>query len=94
MSNRKSIHVEGFSHGHNPIPAASRVGNIVMTGGISGQDPATGKVPADQKAQVALAFANLEKIMKGAGASLDDIVKLEVTVKTFDLRVEINVYWL
>jgi 2-iminobutanoate/2-iminopropanoate deaminase len=94
MSNRKSIHVEGFSHGANPIPAASRVGNIVMTGGISGQDPATGKVPEDQKAQVALAFANLEKIMKGAGASLDDIVKLGVVVKSFDLRDEINVQWL
>jgi 2-iminobutanoate/2-iminopropanoate deaminase len=94
MSNRKSIHVEGFSHGHNPIPAASRVGNIVMTGGISGQDPATGKTPEDPKAQVALAFANLEKIMKGAGASLDDIVKLGVVVKTFDLRDEINVQWL
>ena len=47
MSNRKSIEVEGFSHGANPIPAASRVGNIVMTGGISGQDPVTGKVPED-----------------------------------------------
>jgi len=31
MSNRKSIEVEGFSHGANPIPAASRVGKIVMT---------------------------------------------------------------
>jgi 2-iminobutanoate/2-iminopropanoate deaminase len=94
MSNRKSIEVEGFSHGANPIPAASRVGNVVMTGGINGQDPATGKVPDDAKAQVALAFANLEKIIKGAGASLDDVVKVGVAVKSFDLRDEINVQWL
>jgi len=94
MSNRKSIEVEGFSHGANPIPAASRVGNVVMTGGINGQDPATGKVPDDAKAQVALAFANLEKIIKGAGASLDDVVKIGVAVKSFDLRDEINVQWL
>lgn len=95
MSNRKSIHVEGFSHGANPIPAASRVGNIVMTGGVSGQDPATGKVPEDQIAQIALAFANLEKILKAAGASMDDVVKVEVTTKSpSTMREAINVQWL
>jgi 2-iminobutanoate/2-iminopropanoate deaminase len=94
MSNRKSIHVEGFSHGANPIPAASRVGNVVITGGISGQDPATGKVPEDQTAQVGLAFANLARIIKAGGASMDDIVKLGVVVKSFALRDEINVQWL
>jgi 2-iminobutanoate/2-iminopropanoate deaminase len=93
MSNRKSIEVEGFGHGGNPIPAASRIGNVVMTGGIAGQDPATGKVPEDQKAQVALAFANLEKIMKGAGGSLADVIKVGVMVKSLDLRAEINVQW-
>jgi 2-iminobutanoate/2-iminopropanoate deaminase len=94
MTNRKSIEVEGFSHGANPIPAASRVGNIVMTGGISGQDPATGKVPDDQIVQVGLAFANLEKIIAGAGGSLADVVKVGVAVKSFALRDEINVQWL
>lgn len=96
MSNAKrtSIEVEGFSHGANPIPAASRVGNVVMTGGISGQDPITGKVPDDAKAQVALAFANLEKIITAAGGTTDTIVKLAISVKTFELRDEINTQWL
>jgi len=94
MSNRKSIDVEGFKHGDNPIPAASRVGNVVMTGGISGQDPATGKVPEDQTAQVAQAFRNLERILKAAGASLEDVVKVGVTVKSTAMRDEINVQWL
>jgi enamine deaminase RidA (YjgF/YER057c/UK114 family) len=65
-----------------------------MTGGISGQDPVTGKVPEDAKAQVALAFANLEKIIKAAGGTMDSIVKMSIAVKTFDLRDEINVQWL
>jgi len=94
MSNRKSIEIEGFSHGANPIPAASRVGNIVMTGGISGLDPATGKVPEDQAAQVALAFANLERILAAAGASFAEVVKVGVVVKSLALRDEINVQWL
>ena len=94
MSNRKSIHVEGFSHAANPIPAASRVANVVMTGGISGQDPATGKVPEDHTAQVIQAFKNLERILKAGGASLDDVVRVGVSVKTMTLRDEINVQWL
>ena len=94
MSNRKSIHVEGFSHGANPIPAASRVGNIVMTGGVSGQDPATGKVPADLKAQVVQAFLNLERILKAGGASMDDVVRVTVNVKSLEMRDDINVQWL
>jgi 2-iminobutanoate/2-iminopropanoate deaminase len=94
MSNRKSIEVEGFRHGDNPIPAASRVGNIVMTGGVNGTDPATGKVPEDPQAQVAGAFANLERILKAAGASMDDVVKVDVTVKSLSTREEINVQWL
>lgn len=93
MSNRKSIEVEGFSHGANPIPAASRVANVVMTGGISGLDPATGKVPEDPSAQVVQAFLNLEKILKAAGASLEDVVKVGVVVKSLALRDEINVQW-
>jgi enamine deaminase RidA (YjgF/YER057c/UK114 family) len=95
MSNRKSIEVEGFKHGNNPIPAASRVGNVVMTGGTSGQDPVTGKVPEDPKAQVALAFANLARILKAAGASMDDIVKIDITCKSPSaMRDEINVEWI
>jgi enamine deaminase RidA (YjgF/YER057c/UK114 family) len=94
MSNRKSIDVEGFSHGANPIPAASRVGNVIMTGAISGLDPATGKIPDDPKAQVAQAFVNLEKILKAGGASLADVVKIGVIVKSLTLREEINIHWL
>jgi 2-iminobutanoate/2-iminopropanoate deaminase len=94
MSNRKSIDVEGFSHGANPIPAAARVGNVVMTGAISGLDPATGKVPEDPSAQVVQAFVNLEKILKAGGASFGDVVKIGVIVKSLALREEINVQWL
>ena len=94
MSKRTSIEVEGFSHGGIPIPAASRVGNVIMTGGISGQDPATGKVPDDAQAQVTFAFANLAKILAAAGASFEDVVKLSVSVKSFELREAINVEWL
>ena len=94
MSARRSIEVEGFSHGAQPIPAASRVGNIVMTGGVYGLDPATGKIPDDVEKQAELMFYNLKRIMTAAGASMDRIVKMTVYVKVPDGRPAVNKYWL
>jgi enamine deaminase RidA (YjgF/YER057c/UK114 family) len=94
MSRRKSIDVQGFSHGVQPIPAACRVGDIVMTGGIFGLDPATGTVPDDAEEQCELAFANLRRILEAAGASSQDIVKMTVWVKHPDVRAALNRQWL
>ena len=41
MEKRRSINVPGASH-VNPIPSASRRGPFVVSGAISGSDPATG----------------------------------------------------
>ena len=91
---RRSIDVEHFGHGPNPIPAASRVANVVMTGGIAGSDPRTGEVPDDASLQVAYAFQNLRRVLAAAGATPDDVVKVSVTVRSFDLRGAINDAWL
>ena len=45
LMRRQSFELEGYSHGNNPIPAVARIGNLIMTGGISGIDLATGKMP-------------------------------------------------
>lgn len=94
MSVRKSIQVEGFSHGAQPIPAASRVGNIVMTGGIYGHDPATGKIPDDVEKQAELMFHNLTRIIAAAGATMEQVVKMTVYVKAPEARAAVNKHWL
>jgi 2-iminobutanoate/2-iminopropanoate deaminase len=93
MSKRKSIHVEGFSHGSTPIPAASRVGNIVMTGGINGTDKATGKISEDLPEQAKHVFANAKRIIEAAGAKTDDIVKMTFWIKQPAAREAINKEW-
>jgi 2-iminobutanoate/2-iminopropanoate deaminase len=70
---RRSIHIEGFDHGGQPIPAACRVGNIVMTGGVYGLDSATGQLPDDVTAQTRLMFAHLNDILSAAGTNLDEV---------------------
>lgn len=94
MTARRSIEVEGFNHGAQPIPAASRVGDIVMTGGVYGLDPATGKIPDDVERQAELMFHNLVRIMATAGVSMDRVVKMTVYVKVPEARAAVNKQWL
>jgi enamine deaminase RidA (YjgF/YER057c/UK114 family) len=94
MSARRSIEIEGFSHGAQPIPAASRVGPLVMTGGVYGVDSATGKLPDDVYDQARLMFANLERIIAAAGGSLSDVARMTVYVKVPQARAAVNDEWL
>jgi 2-iminobutanoate/2-iminopropanoate deaminase len=91
---RRNIEVPGLGHGSQPIPLATVVGGLLVTGGISGRDPATGKFPEDPEAEVAQAFANLHSIVDAAGATLEDVAKVTVFVKDRDIRPHVNTAWL
>ena len=90
---RKSIYIEGFAH-KNPIPAASRLGNMLMTGIITGMDPATGKVALTLEAQCAFMFQHVRSIMAAAGGSTDDIVKMSVWMADRSQRDVLNAEWI
>lgn len=94
MSRRRSIEVQGFSHGGQPIPAACRVGGLIMTGGVYGLDPATGKLPDDVAEQARLMFANLDRILSAGGASFEDVARMTVYVKVPEARAAVNAEWL
>ena len=93
MARRRSIYIEGFGH-KNPIPAACRVGNVVASGIIYGLDVATGKPADGLERQCALMFDHLRATLAAAGASLDDIVKLNVWMADRSQRGAINDEWL
>lgn len=94
MSRRKSIEIPGLSHGNNPIPQASLMGNLLISGGISGQEPGNPQLPEDLESQTRLMFANIRRIMAAAGGSTDDIVKVTVFLKHGLSRDPINLEWL
>lgn len=91
---RKSIFVEGFDHGVQPIPVASRKGPLVITGGIYGLDPATGKIPDDPAAQVKWMFWQLERVLRTAGACFDDVLRMTIYAKVPEVRGPVNKHWL
>jgi 2-iminobutanoate/2-iminopropanoate deaminase len=92
MEKRRSINVAGASH-TNPIPSASRRGPFVVSGAISGADPATGKVPDDLDAQCRLMFENVRRVIGAAGGSPEDIVKMTVWITDRALRPILNKHW-
>lgn len=57
-------------------------------------DPATGKIPDELEAQAEIMFENLKLILKAAGATLDQVVKVTVFVKTAEGRLVINKPWI
>lgn len=93
MAKRTSIHIEGFGH-KNPIPSASKIGNLLVSGGISGLDPATGKPAPTLEAQCALVFRHMRSILQAAGGSPDDIIKVAVVMTDRTQRDVLNKEWL
>jgi 2-iminobutanoate/2-iminopropanoate deaminase len=93
MARRISFYVEGFGH-KNPIPAACRVGDLLMSGIVYGLDPATGKPAEGLDAQCRLMFQHIRSIMAAAGGSTDDIVKVTVWLADRSQREPVNREWL
>ena len=91
---RQSLKVPGISHSANPIPSGVRIGNVVFSGGISGQDPATNAIPPEIEKQAELAFQNLQRLMEAAGGSTDDIGHVTVYLKDLSHREHVNREWL
>lgn len=90
---RTSVYVDGFGH-KNPIPAACRVGSLLESGSIQGNDPATGKPAETIEAQCRFMLDNVRRIVEAAGGGTQDIVKLTVWMKDRSQRPALNVPWL
>lgn len=90
---RRSIEIPGFRHEH-PIPAASRIGPFVVSGGISGMDPVTGRLADGIEEQCALVFAHMKEIIEAASGTTEDILKVTVWLKDGAHRKFVNQQWL
>ena len=91
---RTSIYVEGFTHAGQPVPAATRIGNTVATGGIWGFDIGTGKTPPEADRQCEFMFANLARVLAAADLTMDDILRLRIYVAPDIDKEALNRRWL
>lgn len=61
-----------------PYSQAVHGGNLLFTAGQIGLDPASGVLRQGLEAQARQVMANLEAILKAAGAGMEDIVKTTI----------------
>ena len=94
MQRRKSISGEGLPKHPQPFPTATKVGNMVFSSAIGGQDPATGKAPDSPEAQIQNAFHHLQSVMRLAGGTPGDIGKVTVHLRDKGHRELVNQEWI
>jgi 2-iminobutanoate/2-iminopropanoate deaminase len=88
---RRSIYVDEIAH-RSPIPNASRIGNIIMSGLIRGHDPATGKLAPSLEQQCTFMFEHMRQTVEAGGATVADIIKVTVWMKELT-RAPVNDAW-
>ena len=94
MAKRQRIKGKGITEHPQPFPAAVKIGNMVFTAGISGDDPETHKVPDDAEGQCKNAFKNVRAIIETAGGTVGDIAKVTVWLKDMADREALNKAWI
>jgi len=94
MSKRQCISAPDIPAHKNPIPAATRIGNLVFSSAVGGEDPASHELPGDSESQIANTFKTIAAIMREAGGSVEDIGKLSVFLADMEDRKLVNPHWL
>ena len=89
---RRSIYIDEFSH-HSPIPHASRIGDLLVSGLLRGPDPTTQKYPASLEQQCAFMFDNVRRTVEAGGACVENIIKITFWMNPLS-RKPINDEWI
>lgn len=90
---RQSIDITSFTH-TNPIPAASRVGPLLVSSVIAGRDPGAATVPDDAGAQYVNLFHHIGEILAAAGAEWRHIARITFHVPDIAFRDACNPVWI
>jgi len=73
-----------------PYSHAVVAGGAIYVAGTIGIDPETGKPPADPKAEAKLAMDGIQKKLEIAGATMDDLVAVQVFCPDLSLYEDFN----
>ncbi len=91
MNNRATIATDTAPQAIGPYSQAIKVGDTVWVSGQIPLDPDSGKlVDGDIVAQANRVFLNLQAIAKAAGGSLDNAVKINISLTNLDNFAHVN----
>ena len=86
---RRSIDIDTFSHA-NPIPAATRIGPLVVSSIIPPFNPGERKVPKDFQDCVRNIYLHMGKMLEAAGGSWEHVAKITFHVSDIEYREQLN----
>lgn len=93
MAKRKTVEIPDLPMHTQPFPTAVRIGNMIFSSALSGMDRTTQKIPDDAEAQIRNAFANMKTVVEAGGGTVDDIARVDVFLKSRDMRPMVNKEW-
>ncbi|MEM8925966.1 MAG: RidA family protein [Actinomycetota bacterium] len=93
MSDRRSIETDSFAH-QNPIPVATRIGPLLISGIIVAFDPGTRDRPDDLEAQITNLFTHIGNALANGGGGWEHVAKITFFTNAPDARPLINPFWL
>ena len=93
MAKRQVLEVPGISHAA-PIPMGVKIGNLLFSSAIMGEDPETHALPPEPERQAELVFSNLRTLLDRAGGTPDDIARMTIFLKDLAYRDLVNEQWL
>jgi 2-iminobutanoate/2-iminopropanoate deaminase len=89
---RQSIEVDSFTH-VNPIPAASRIGPLLVSSVIVGRDAGGSTVPDNAEAQYANCFHHIREMLRAGGADWRHVARITFYVPDLAYRDACNPIW-
>jgi 2-iminobutanoate/2-iminopropanoate deaminase len=79
---RENLEVPGISKRH-PNPMGCKIGNLVFSSGVGGDDPSGQATGQDAALRARLALRNMQSLLGAAGGGLDDIGMVAITVNDY-----------
>ena len=93
MAKRQVLEVPGVRHAA-PIPMGVKMGNLLFSSAIMGEDPETSTLPPEPERQAELVFRNMRTLLERAGGSPENIAHVTVFLKDLEYREHVNREWL
>ena len=90
----RAINSDRAAQHHNPVPNAAMLRGLLVTSSILGKRLDSDEYPADRGEQTALVFRYLEAILDEAGATSQDVIKLDLYFADKADRALANEHWL
>ncbi|MEY3017686.1 MAG: hypothetical protein RL336_821 [Pseudomonadota bacterium] len=91
MSNKAAIHTSNAPQAIGPYSQAIKVDNTVYLSGQIPLDPATMELVGDDiSARARRVFDNLSAVAEAAGGSLDDVVKVNISLTDLGNFADVN----